>query len=175
MSPRLTLTALLSPWQVPVRSLEPISDFSRKVPAPAAQGRLGPRPVLRLDASGDSDDDEGPPLQGLPVGPPKKRDYSESISQLPPRYPGAPLLRLERGAVGDESSSEEEKHMDEGQRADALAAAVAVVTPLKRGRDHGEKISQLPPRYPGAPMLRIERLPHFEGDSDSSDEVTFPN
>jgi len=151
--------------QFAVKTTESLRAFaSPKIP-PSRDSRLAERPVLRLDRVNSWESSSGDDLEAKAEPEPLRRrvDHGASISQLPPRYPGAPMLRIEHGRDEDASGSSSDEWV-----------SPALPLPRKRDRDHAETISQLPPRYPGAPMLRIERLSHFEGaagDSESSEEV----
>jgi hypothetical protein len=151
------------------------------------------RPVLRIDrldswdSSSDEDNhqEENAKTSLSSFGARSSRDHGELVSQLPPKYPGGPRIRIEHARFSDESSSEDDRDNNGlvGDASGGAGSGDAVTASLLLGRqrsgelingkwvrDHGDSVSQLPPRFPGGPQLRIERLPKFEGESDSSEE-----
>ena len=89
------------------------------------------------------------------------RDHAQRISQLPPRYPGAPQLRLDhlpRTVTSRAATTRSRSRLSSPRCWGGTTETTARASP------------SCPPRYPGAPQLRIERLPYFEGDDDDDDD-----
>jgi hypothetical protein len=76
------------------------------------------KPVLRTDRanSWESDEDLPPSPSAFSALPPTKRDHAVTVSQMPPKYPNAPKLRIEKPKFSDdEDSSEEEVDLRQDQ------------------------------------------------------------
>jgi hypothetical protein len=115
-------------------------------------------PKLRMDRvnSWESDDADAPPPDVFSAPPPAPHDHSSTISQMPPKVPGGPKLRLERLAFSDDEDDD----------------ATDWVPPRL---DHGGAISQLPPKSPGGPQVRIDRNsenPASDDDDDAGSDVS---
>jgi hypothetical protein len=90
------------------------------------------------------------------------------VSQLPPRFPGGPQLRIERlPKFEGESDSSEELWDEEQPGGGASGGSLAAL------KDHARRVHQLPPRVPGGPQLRLDKGADNSSSSNDDDDEGF--
>jgi hypothetical protein len=160
-------------------------------------------PVLRQDRV-NSVDSENEDIEPEFVMSPTKRDHSKKISQMPPKSPGGPRIRLEKDNFSDESDYSDEDNQffpDNDQVSRRHSESVRQMPPNRSGgprlrvevsmdeddddmtssgassstpSSHSSSIRQLPPRYKGGPMIRLDVEDSDEDDYDDASGST-PN
>jgi len=137
-----------------IEDLAEVPDFLAKKDPNIVLGsaKFGGRepPVIRMDRNNSFDSDDAPGFSAPP--PPPSRNHSASISQMPPKTPGGPRVRIEKPKFSDDEDSDDNWVPPRPPPVDA--------------------VSQMPPKTEGGPQIRIERNSAPDDFDDNASDVS---